>query len=218
MTPPITSNPNPGPGPAAVTAPVVVGAKPSSPVNQIDPVACQPTDTDFAALSRRFYGTDKYADALLAYNRDHRIALANGDKLMANPPVLTAGQQVWSPPANVLENVYLAKQRPAPTPGPGPVAPVARIPSPISIGNPSPLPQTQVAGNANPGVVVAQNAPPAPRGPNYVVQNTNGEFILDIAERQLGSRSRWGEIYRLNLNVVPENRIPPGTELKMPPR
>jgi hypothetical protein len=66
------------------------------------------------------------------------------------------------------------------------------------------------------GVAIVSNPPIVGGGRTYRVQSPNGESILDIAERQLGDRGRWNEIYRLNPNYQPQFRIPAGTELQMP--
>ena len=45
-----------------------------------------------------------------------------------------------------------------------------------------------------------------------------GENLSVIAEAELGSQSRWKEIYELNKDVIGKNPdlIPPGMELKLP--
>ena len=45
---------------------------------------------------------------------------------------------------------------------------------------------------------------------------SQGQSILDIAQTTLGNRSRWPEIYRLNLPMRPEYPIPGGTDLRLP--
>jgi nucleoid-associated protein YgaU len=45
---------------------------------------------------------------------------------------------------------------------------------------------------------------------------SGGEMLLSIAERTLGNRDRWSEIYRLNPQVQPQYPIPAGTVLRMP--
>jgi len=80
----------------------------------------------------------------------------------------------------------------------------------VTITPPTPL---------TPGVATVGNPPSQSSGRTYTVKNANGESILDIAERVLGSRGRWNDIYQLNranAAVQPQFRIPAGTELKMP--
>jgi hypothetical protein len=197
-TPPIT-----GPGKTALPIVRDVGG---------DAYVCQSVDTSFAILSMRFYGTEKYADALLQYNRAHARNISNGTALLANPPRLSAGQMVLHPPASALET---AAPRPAATiPAaaiPAPTNPMATIPSQpmVNLARPSPL---------DPGVAPAA-APSISGGRTYVVKTPGGESILDIAERALGSRSRWPDVWGVNQGnpaVRPPALVPAGTELKLP--
>jgi len=61
-----------------------------------------PGDT-FAAVSKRFYFSDKYAAALQRYNRDYPIASRD---LKQDPPRLSPGTVVWIPPIRILERRY----------------------------------------------------------------------------------------------------------------
>jgi nucleoid-associated protein YgaU len=61
--------------------------------------------------------------------------------------------------------------------------------------------------------------PPGGAMKTYRVQNPNGESVFDVAERTLGNRSLWPEIWRVNQTnpaVRPPAAIPFGTELKLP--
>jgi nucleoid-associated protein YgaU len=53
-------------------------------------------------------------------------------------------------------------------------------------------------------------------GGQYTVQS--GDSLWDIARHQLGDGSRWGEIYRVNADVIGQNPdiIHPGLQLRMP--
>lgn len=159
-------------------------------------------ETSFAALSQRLYGTDRLADKLQSYNRTHSVAIKNGANLASSSPILTPGQQVLVPSRDDLERDFT------------PTISVPMNPAPaVKLTLPSPL--TPVGGVANPP------APSIGGGRTYVVQNPNGESILNIAERTLGNRDRWTEIYRINQanpNVRSQSlhSIPAGTELKMP--
>jgi len=202
----------PAPGPIAVipptgvgvaplpTPPIVVsGVRPAVRLTDVNPdnYECQKGDTTFAILSLRMYGTEKYADALLQYNREHSGMVKNGSTFNFNPPVLNPGQQVLKPPQSVLESDYRALIRTNAVP------PQVKI-----LDTPTPLTPGPIAKVSNPPVT-------GPAG-TYTVQNPNGENILDIAERVFGDRSQWHKIYRVNPNYPPQNRIPAGTTLTLP--
>ena len=52
--------------------------------------------------------------------------------------------------------------------------------------------------------------------PVYVVQD-QGETLMDVARKSLGSAERWQEIQRLNPNVGPDALpLAPGTALRLP--
>jgi hypothetical protein len=167
---------------------------------------CQNGDTNFATLSKRLYGTEKYADALLAYNRDHARWIKNGSAFLGNPPSLAPGQQVEYPPIEILERSYRTLIRETSV-NPVPAIPAGPL---VKLATPAPL-NSGIAGISNPPAI----------GPTrvYKVQNATGESILDIAERTLGNRSLWTEIYRINQTnpaVRPPALIPAGTDLKLP--
>lgn len=167
-------------------------------VNQHDPVFVDalPGETSFTQLSKRLYGNEKYADALLAYNRSHREFIKNGNVFADPAPKLTPGQQVLHPPASILDRDYRALVRnPLPDNGPG-----------VKLVPPAPI-------NNN---IAAISNPPLTAGSRYVVKTQGGERIRDIAQRFLGNPDRWPEIYRLNPSVQPQFPVPTGTELKMP--
>lgn len=183
------------------------GVKPPLPMvrdSSPDLYECRQGETSFATLSQRLYGSDRYAEALQAYNRTHSGALKNGSLLTLNPPILNPGQQVLVPPKDLLERDVRT--------------PTINVPSPPNMTPAVKLAPVSPVG----GVGVAPiTAPSIGSGRNYVVRNPNGESILDIAEQTLGKRDRWTDIYRLNQsnpNVQPQSllRIPAGTDLKMP--
>jgi hypothetical protein len=213
-TPTLPSNPFPRiPGNEQPSAPPITispgfgGPKPLPPVRDVNNTyVCQSGDTNFASLSTRLYGTPKYADALLAYNRDHARWIKNGSAFLANSPSLTPGQQVEYPPTEILERSYHSRIREA-SANPIPSIPGAPL---VKLATPAPL---------NSGIATISNPPTARQTRNYKVQNPSGESILDIAERMLGNRNLWTEIYRINQTnpaVRPPATIPVGTDLKLP--
>jgi hypothetical protein len=208
-TPTIPSFPEAGRNPQSVTPPIVIGAG-NPPMPKVTDVSvdldvCRPNETNFAIVALRFYGADKYGDALLEYNRRHASQVRNGSAFTLNPRALQEGQQVLRPPVGILERDHASL-----IPGLRPAVPAipSAVPA-VKVGTPSPMTPPS-------GVAIVSNPPIVGGGRTYRVQSPNGESILDIAERQLGDRGRWNEIYRLNPNYQPQFRIPAGTELQMP--
>ncbi len=162
---------------------------------------CKAGDT-FAGISTRYYYTDKYALALLRFNRNHPLAAVG---IAQEPPVLQAGQPVYIPPLRILEKQYLS---------------VPADPNPITqVGAPSPAP----IDPRNPALpsVPAVTMPPGkswstPSGERTYQVPDKGEVFLEIAKKTLGNAERWGEIYRLNPQYDPKYVIPAGTTLRLP--
>ena len=73
-------------------------------VTDIGLYSCKPEDKSFVDLSNRHYGSDKYAQALLKFNRDG-YGVAPGI-LLDPPPLLEAGMVVQIPPMSKLEVNY----------------------------------------------------------------------------------------------------------------
>jgi hypothetical protein len=57
----------------------------------------------FESISRVHYQSEKYAKALLFFNRSHPLA---GDAFRQDQPVLQAGQPIYLPPTSILEKRY----------------------------------------------------------------------------------------------------------------
>jgi hypothetical protein len=148
---------------------------------------CKEGDT-LESVSQRFFTTDKYARALLLFNRNHPRPPAG---LVANPPRLVEGQPLYIPPSHILEKYY-AYAIPGQKAAPAVVVPAATG-------------STPAPANAN-----AQRG-----GHRYVVKQP--EMISTIARNTLGSLDRWSEIYELNgRGFNPSQPLPPGTALVMP--
>lgn len=77
---------------------------------------------------------------------------------------------------------------------------------------------SQTSGGRGDGGVIPASGQSSPRGGTraYVVQE--GDTLFDIAQYELGSASRWGEIYELNRNLLGNDYdyLKPGTELVLP--
>ncbi|MSQ95079.1 MAG: hypothetical protein EXR98_11065 [Gemmataceae bacterium] len=208
-TPPVTLRP-PNPiarigGDELPSTPLITpgGNKPLLPIVKDvnnDFYECRPGETSLALVSQRLYASDKYADALLAYNRRHNSAIKNGGVFLFDRPSLSIGQQVLHPPISILERDYGSLIRVG---GTSSVPTIPSITSPVNIAAPT-----------NPGA--ATTSAPVASGRKYEVQNPNGESILDIAERTLGDRGQWHRIWRINQQYQPQFRIPAGTKLDLP--
>ncbi|MBM4072969.1 MAG: hypothetical protein FJ271_29185 [Planctomycetes bacterium] len=198
-SPPITINPDPSKGPQVKSY-------------DVEQYVTKADDTSFARISQKLYGSDRYARALAAFNKDHPFA---SEGLKQEPARLQPGQAVYFPPVHVLESKYpWAIGEAAPAPGGNSGA------RPITIGGAEPL--VPSVGNPN----TMSGPPPGTRPPqtasvnsdntrNYTVRE-GGEHILEIARTVLRSSSRWIEVYRLNPSVRPEYPIPAGTVLRLP--
>lgn len=95
---------------ATVTSPSNLGLRafpPSGNLPQVDSYdeetyRCKPNDS-FRAISTQYYNSDKYAQALWLFNRNHPLAT---DALRQDPPALQPGQPVYIPPTRILEKYY----------------------------------------------------------------------------------------------------------------
>lgn len=168
---------------------------------------CRVGDT-FQSVSQAYYHTDKYAQALLMYNRDHLLA---ADGLRQVPPVLQVGQTLYIPATEVLEKgyAYLLKDL-TPVSGPTPPPPTA---GGVNTTRSSPVategPAAGLAAPTQPGAVASSFQ-------SYVVKTPGGEMIAEIARRTLNNSGRWQEIYRLNPGYLADQKIPAGTTLRLP--
>jgi hypothetical protein len=183
---------------ASVPAKAPSGPSPQVKKTDMDIYSCKADDT-FETVSTRFFGTPKYARALLQFNRDYPMA-NKGTNLQDANPKLQPGQQVLVPPQDFLDARFasLIDNRPAVAPS----APAVSINAPVSAGAVSPPPGT-------PTVATSDATKP------YRVPDP-GQMLIEIAQQKLGDRGRWSEIYRLNPTLRPEFPIPAGTEIRLP--
>jgi hypothetical protein len=173
----------------------------------INAYSIKPEDKSFADISKNVYGNDKYAQALVLFNRDHPQAT---EGVRQDPPQVRPGTPIFYPPKEILESKYGSVIT-----GPAPAAPTNS--SAVSVGAPTPL---NAVTPGNPNTVSAP--PPGTNvwtepggGKSYRVGN-NPEHIREIARTALGDPERWSEIYRLNRTIDPAFLIPAGTVLKLP--
>ena len=212
-----------GPTSGNISAP---NRTPSAQVDSYDEETylCKQGD-NFAAISTKFYLNEKYAQALLLFNRNHPRATAG---VRQDPPSLAAGQPVYIPPLRVLEKRYAtaiadhASADPQGTqnsanPDKGSTALPA---APKEIAGPTGGPGYSVLDTRNlpstpapPGIIPKPSTSPTERV--YVVSK-NGETFWDISRRTLSNPNRWWEISQLNKQIDPSRPVPVGTPLRMP--
>ncbi|MCS7047250.1 MAG: hypothetical protein NZO58_12905 [Gemmataceae bacterium] len=143
----------------------------------------------FAGLSKTYYGSEKYADALLTFNRDYA-----GNRNLTT--VLQPGQQIMIPSAEFLRNRYSAMISDL-RPGTGGVG--------VSIGAPS--------GAGKPSFAPTTPSPDATKSYRVAAE---GQMIWQVAVQTLGDGNRWPEILRLNPGLQTLQPIPGGTILRLP--
>jgi hypothetical protein len=184
----------PGGGPAATTTGVTPVRPKSEPRVQSyleEEYRWQPGDT-FAAVSQKYYFTEKYGAALQQYNRDYPLA---GAGMRQNPPVMAPGQPIWVPPVRILERDYanqIADFRPLNDRG-SPIVPTNR---------------TNAAAGSDPSGGTLK----------LTKVRDRGETLYELGRRSLGDSGQWFKIYRLNptLSRDPKLPIPAGTVLRLP--
>jgi hypothetical protein len=187
----------------------------------VQTVTCQAGEQNFSDLSKRVYnGSDKYAPALLLFNRE--LNVSEGVRL--DPPQLAPGMKIYVPPTWVLEHKYAraivggasqsvtvppasvppASVPPASTPPPSapPVRPVVTVPN-----NPKPP-----INNVVPAAALSNS----PDGTKLYRVTANGETLFDIARRTLGNGDDWIRIYQLNQQIQPQFALPTGSVLRLP--
>lgn len=157
---------------------------------------------NMAKIAKERCFSEKYAQALQQYNRDHPLA---GGAARQNSSGPVAGQVLWIPPIRVLEKKY-----PDLIPDFKPVqGQVTSAPTPMNNAAPA-----WTSANANSGARPVANSPGYK---NYKVRD-GGETMQEIARRTLGNTQAWSEVYRLNpsLNPSATTPIPAGTLLRLP--
>jgi hypothetical protein len=148
---------------------------------------CKPTDT-FQTISQEKYHSDRYAAALLMFNRGHPLA---ADGVRSEPPVLRPGQPVFIPPVEILQKRYSALIT-----DPGPLA----------------RPPAHAPGHTIPGP--ARVNPISER--TYQVQGRPETFI-EIAKKVFSNPNRWWDIAQLNpQHKNPNEPLAVNTVIRLP--
>lgn len=194
---PVSGPPAGAPAAAVVRPPVFVDPRVES--FDEETYVCKPSDT-FQSICKDKYMTDKYANALLTFNRAHPLA---ADGIRNEPPVLKAGQPVYIPPMEILEKRYaslIPDLAPRAASEARPAVPAMSAPTLV----PAPVP-------------VAGAAMPPSGGQSYTVRE-RPETFYEIAQKQFGRAERWGAIWELNRSEFPNPNqpLPLGTVVRLP--
>lgn len=152
----------------------------------------QPGDS-FAAVSQKYYFSEKYAAALQQYNRDYPLA-ASG--MRQDPPSMVPGQVIWVPPVRILERDH-AKLIPD----------LKRLNDRGAPATPTVRPADSAGASSGFG------------SPRLYKVHERGETMYEIARRTLNDSGLWYLVHRLNptLSRDPKLPIPAGTVLRLPP-
>lgn len=179
---------------------------------------CKQGDT-FQSISSTYYQSDKFAKALLTFNRSHpRVS----DGIRQEPPVLQTGDMVFIPPQRILERKYASSipdhvplppvqvtaaapvappaAAPLAPPASAPLAPPASAPLAPAASTPPPFAPAASAPPASPPVGLAAPRAPgaitAPFAPTSTVQPPAGNsWATPTGEKQYRVR-RNGEMIR----------------------
>jgi nucleoid-associated protein YgaU len=145
----------------------------------------------FVTLSRKFYHTEKLAQALFHYNR----------KQVVHPDGLFAGQVVEIPSRKVLET-YFRKAQLAES------QPTQESTQDTLAGSPIEAAPIEAAPYKTARNEVAKKT--------HKIRE--GESLIDIARVRLGNANRWPEIYRLNRKLLGDtfDSLPAGHKLELP--
>jgi hypothetical protein len=197
--------------PAATTRPISVesptagaaGSQQQTKVWDVEYHQVAQGDT-FASISKKFYNSAKYEQALLKYNRDYQP----DSGLEQNPPILTPGKKLAVPELQALESQYsdsIPNYKPVPSPATTPGGSESEIRSSTD--------KTSIATSAVVKVSTQKNSAPAP---SYKVIKDN-ETYYSIARDILSKSTRWSELYHLNgERYEPQRPLPVGTVVLLP--
>ncbi len=141
---------------------------------------------------------DSYESISLEWYNDRRYAAALR-AFNQNKP-LQGGHAVDVPPIHILKRRFPAQAGGAVTPVGGAGAVPSATPQWAPVGDKPDAPARAVGAGRGAYVV-----PPG------------GMTMKAVARLTLGNEQRWRDIYDLNSNLRPDDVLPPGTELKLPP-
>ena len=163
-------------------------------VTAMQAYSVQEADT-LPIISQRSYGSDKYASALLAFNRaKNKDALVTA-YLQGNTPRLVKGMELIIPPPEFLSANYgqLIQESAA-----------AKDQVPFSIKPPTAAaPPPLGAANPNAGQLTKANTSDPTR--RYRVPD-QGQYVIDIAAKSLNNPNRW--VRNPSAEPQPASRVP----------
>ena len=164
-------------------------------VKPVAPEFAPKTDFDVDMYDPK--ANDSYESISLEWYNDRRYAAALWAFNEKKP--LQGGLYVNVPPIHILKRRFPAQAGGAVTPVGGAAVPSA-------------TPQWGPAGDKPDAPARAVGA-----GRGAYVVPPGGMTMKAVARLTLGNEQRWRDIYDLNSNLRPDDVLPPGTELKLPP-
>jgi nucleoid-associated protein YgaU len=178
------------PGIEGPSAPPAVGAPPEAKKDLYDEDWHPQRDGDtYVLISKEYYKTADYAQALEAYNKDRRKP---GERIIRVPPTWVLEEQ--------FPNLVGKADKADKTDSAEPKATGVKF-----------EPATPPAGSGRPA------PPPAATGTDeYKVTAEAGETIREIARKALGDPNGWKKLWDLNPGLDPTQPIPAGTTLRLP--
>lgn len=156
---------------------------------------------NYAMISKEYYKSSDYAQALEAYNKDRR---KGNESIIRVPPP-------WVLEEKFPDMIGTGKTAPKTTAGaPGKTTGLSFEPvegrqigssAPAPVTRPAPAPVINTVSNVN---------------DEYRVQPESGETIREIARKVYGDPNAWKRIYDNNPSIDPTQPIPSGTTLRLP--
>ncbi len=172
-----------------MTAPVPSAPAPAQKDHWDDDLYVGQAGDTYKRISNDKYGSDRYAEALMLYNRDHVLA---SDATRKDPSTILSNQRIYMPPARILQREYES---------------VIPTESDAAAARTAPAATRPAVSGTSPAAGLPEKS--------YRVRG-GGEMFLTIARNTLGNELRWPEIYNLNQRFQPEVAVPGGTVLRMP--
>jgi len=202
----------------------------SQPKVDLKPDRAQTTDAARSAPSAATPAMKTYVvvkDDTLASVAKKAYGPEEGNRIINNQRIVEANRNILKSPHDIVVGQELVIPPPAkPKPKPDAVLPKTLFEKVEAIGKrqvPAPdkadttRPTTPRTETAKPAALRTETAKPAPSERWYVVQD--GDNLWRIASSQLGSGARYGEIVKLNGDVLKDGvTVGVGTRLRLPPK
>ncbi len=159
------------------------------------------------AIAKKIYGPEE-GNRMVNIDRIFQANLG----ILKSPSLVVVGQKLVIPPLPKPTGAA------APTPVARPTTPADVLPSTLFEKPRTASESTTIAEKVQSLLKRAPATTPAPtpEGRWYTIQD--GDSLWKIASSQLGAGSRWDEIYKLNVDVLPsqDTSLKPGTRLRLP--